>query len=366
MSVDTLETRLRLARGRFVLDVSEALPLEGVTALFGPSGSGKSTWLRAIAGLEKPARGRIALGTEVWFDSAAGVDLPTHRRPVGYLFQDARLFGHLDVAGNLAFADRRNPAGGADLAAVVAALDLQPLLSRRVQGLSGGERQRVALGRTLLRRPRLLLLDEPLAGLDQSRKAEILPYLQSIPEQFGLPTVYVSHDIDEVAQLARRIVVLVDGRVQLSGSAADVVERLDLQPIGGRFEAGVLVEGRVARHDERLHLTHLDLGGDDLSLPHLPRLQPGDTLRVRIRARDVALAVQRPEGISIRNVIAGRLTELVVDTASGSAEARVQLRSAHVRARLTLAAVEALRLETGQPVFVLIKSVSFERADQAR
>lgn len=355
---------IRLHRADFELVVREWLPLDGVTAVFGPSGSGKSTLLRAIAGFETPAQGRITCADAVWFDAERGLDLAPHRRPAGLMFQDARLFPHLDVAGNLAFAERRagRRGGRVDRDAVIDALDLAPLLGRRVQRLSGGESKRVALARTLLGGPRLLLLDEPLAGLDEARKAEILPYLDALQERFQVPTLFVSHDVDEVARLADRMLVLAGGRVQLHGAAALVVEQLDLRPLGERLHASVLVEGRVVSHDERLHLTRVDVAGDALTLPRIDRLAPGDAVRLRIRARDVAVAVSRPVGLSIRNVLPGRIGELIEDE-PGFADVRIDLAGCHVRARLTRAAVEDLTLTPGMAVYALVKSVSFERRD---
>jgi molybdate transport system ATP-binding protein len=364
MSVETLHLHVQLTASGFSLDVAEAVRLAGVTAVFGPSGSGKSTLLRCIAGFEAPAAGRIARQDDVWFDARSKLNMPPHRRPVGFMFQDTRLFTHLDVAGNLAFAEKRvrRMAPHFSYDDVVQALDLDGLLSRKVAALSGGERQRVALGRTLLSAPELLLLDEPLAALDQGRKAEILPYLQSLPRAFGIPALYVSHDIDEVAMLADRILVLSEGRVQLHDAASRVMERLDLQPAGGRYEGGVLLEGRVIGHDRRLHLTRIDAQGDELVLPLLDRVAVGGLVRLRIRARDVSLATQRPVGLSIRNILAGTLTQIDGDRETGVVLAEVQLRGSRVRARLTVAAVEELTLAPGQPVYVLIKSVSFEGA----
>ena len=244
---------------------------------------------------------------------------------------------------------------------VISSLDLQPLLDRRIESLSGGERQRVSLGRTLLTRPRLLLLDEPLSALDLERKADILPYLEGIPKRFGIPTIYVSHALDEVVRLADRVLVLTDGRVQAYGPTADIVERLDLQPITGRFDAGVLVEARVKGHDERLALTHVDLDGATLKMPRVDAVEPGETIRLRIRARDVALATQRPEGISIRNILPGTVDEITAEPDTPFAEVVVSLTNTHIRARLTRAAVEDLTLAKGTPVYALIKSVTFDR-----
>jgi len=358
-----LSIRVHVVHPGFELEVDDMLDLEGVTAIFGASGSGKSTLLRAIAGFDRPTSGRIAFGEDVWFDTAAGVDLAPHKRPVGMLFQDARLFDHLDVEANLAFGEKRRGRNRDRFTReeVLVALDLGGLAGRRTDSLSGGERQRVALARTLLSSPDLLLLDEPLSGLDRERKAEILPYLEDVTRRFRIPTLFVSHDIDEVARLADRVWVFAAGRLQTSGATAAIVERLDLQPLTGRFEAGVLVEGRVARHDPRLHLTFVDLHGDEFTMPLIDRLEPGDPVRLRIRARDVAVATQRPEGLSIRNVLPGHITDLVREVESGSVEAFIQLREDRIRARLTLAAVEDLSLEIGSAVFALVKSVSFER-----
>ena len=356
-----------LARPEFSIDVAHELALDGITALYGQNGSGKSTLLRIIAGLEPTARGHIRFNGEVWQAGDPKTMMPAHKRGIGFVFQNPRLFAHLSVAGNLAFAEKRAAVVAPGMEppitrdAVIDALDLDGLLESSADALSGGERQRVALGRTLLSNPDLLLLDEPLSGFDRERKAEVLPYLEEATRRFEIPTLYVSHDIDEVARLADRVWVLADGRLQTSGSTAAIVERLDLLPITGRFEAGVLVEGRVARHDERLHLTCVDLHGDEFTMPLVERLEPGDPVRLRIRARDVALATRRPEGLSIRNVLPGRLVELVREPDTGSVEALVALREDRIRARLTLAAVEDLGLEVGDAVFALVKSVSFER-----
>ena len=357
-----LDLRVRVHLSDFTLEVDERLEARGVTALFGPSGSGKTTLLRAIAGFERPVRGRITLGERVLSDVDAGVFVPPHQRPIGFLFQEARLFDHLDVAGNLDFVARRRGRGDTRFARadVVASLDLARLLSRRVDGLSGGERQRVALGRTLLSGPELLLLDEPLAGLDLARKAEILPYLEAVIRDFGLPTLFVSHDLDEVVQLSDRVLVLEEGQEAGLGPTAEIVERLDLPSTGGLREASVVLEGRVLRHDARLHLTQVDLHGDTLSLPLADGLEPDDAVRLRVLARDVAVATARPEGLSIRNVLPGRVTS-IRDEGAGSADVTIQLREDHLRARLTRAAVEELGLGEGSEVFALVKSVSLDR-----
>lgn len=362
MSADVLRLDIEVMLGDFDLALEADIILDGVTVLFGASGSGKSSLLRTIAGFEQPGHGRIASGPDVWFDSTAGINLPPHRRPVGYMFQEARLFEHLDVTGNLTFAEKRGGAlqQGIRRDHVISALSLAPLLARRVSALSGGERQRVALARTLLTGPRLLLLDEPLAALDRSRKEDILPYLERLPGEFGIPTLYVSHDIDEVAHLADQVMVLDHGRLKAHAPTAEILERFDLASYTGRFEAGVLVEGEVSGHDERLKITSIDLHGATLSVPFTPEIGIGEQVRMRIRARDVAIATQPVRGLSIRNVLPGTITRLQADYSSGSAELLIDVGGPRLRARLTLAAVEDLDLREGLAVYALIKSVGLE------
>ncbi len=353
-----LEIEARLARGDFRLDAACRIAGEGITALFGPSGSGKSTLLRIAAGLERAA-GRVAFGGETWADGRRFT--PPHRRRAGLVFQDARLFPHLSVEGNLAYAEKRAGLGGPARAEVVEALDLAPLLARRPDTLSGGEQRRVAIGRALLAAPRLLLLDEPLSGLDLRRKGEILPLIAGLPDRFALPVVFVSHDLDEVAQLADRMVVLANGRVAAEGPIAVVMARLDVQEMTGRFEAGSLVEATVTGQDRAHHLTRLDLCGQPLEMPALD-IADDTRIRLRIRARDVALATGPVEGLSIRNALAGTLADLIEEPDTAFAEAFVEIAPGTViRARVTRAAVAALGLERGRQVRAIVKAGSFDR-----
>ena len=364
-----LEVDVRVEFGGFDLEVEQSMPAAGVTAVFGPSGGGKTTLLRALLGFETGARGRIALGGDVWLDSGRGIVIPPYRRPVGCTFQDGRLFPHLDVAGNLRYADRRSSGNGAAMSEgkapvalddVVDALDLGPLLGRRPHTLSGGERQRVALGRALLSRPRLLLLDEPLSALDRRRKVEIMPYLLALHPRFGIPTLYVSHAVDEVALLADRILVLADGRVQAFGGTVEVLEQLDLAPLTERFQAAAVLEARVSHHDDEYRLSWLDLGGQRLSVPRIEHLDVGESARLLVRSRDVSLATERPSPTSIRNVLSGVLVALRQDESTPFAEATVDLGSHRLRARITRASAAELGLEVGSPVFALLKSVSLD------
>jgi molybdate transport system ATP-binding protein len=355
-----LEISIRKRLGAFALDAQFATRARGLTALFGPSGSGKSTIVAAIAGLLRPTSGRIVAGGETLFDAARGIDVPAERRRVGYVFQDARLFPHLKVHDNLAYGLKRAPAGDRAIGfdAVVELLGIGPLLERRPLRLSGGEKQRVAIGRALLAQPRLLLMDEPLASLDAARRLEILPYVERLRDELGLRIVYVSHTLDEVLRLASTIVVVDAGRVVAQGTPAELAQRRDLQPFFGRFEAGAVLEGRVASHDEAHRLTRVDLGRHVLVLPRLA-LAAGAAVRVRVRARDVILAVAPPEGLSVQNVLPGVVTEIVEEPGS-HAEVKLDAAGIALLARVTRDSVHRLGLAPGRPVFALVKSVAID------
>ncbi len=357
-----LRCDVHISFGAFALELVHGFALEGITALFGPSGCGKSTLLRIIAGLERHARGRVAFGGETWLDDAGRVFVAPYRRGVGYMFQDARLFSHLTVEGNLRYAERRSAGAHSpiEFGHVVRALDLASLLPRRPASLSGGERQRVALGRTLLARPRLLLMDEPLASLDAQRKSEILPYIEQIPSAFHVPVIYVTHAVEEVARLADRMVVLDAGRKVADGPVAQVLERVDLGPATGRFEAGVLLTARVVGHDTAYRLTQLDHYGQSIEMP-MADVGIGSEVRVRVRARDVSLATERPRGISVRNILAGHVVQIEAEPGTAFAETLVDIGGARVRARITRASVADLSLAPGVAVYALVKSIAFDR-----
>ena len=354
----TLHINMQVTAGAFRLSVAETLPMEGCTAVFGPSGAGKSTLLRGLAGFQKTT-GRIQCEETLWLDSSHGTDMPAHRRRLGYVFQQGQLFPHLNVAGNLRYAQRRaDSKTSMQWDRVVKALELGGMLARGVLSLSGGERQRVALGRALLSAPRLLLLDEPLSALDNQRKAEILPFLERTKDEFRLPMLYVSHSLDEVTRLADRVLVLADGEVKALGETVSVLERLDVQSLTGTFEAGAIVTATTLDHDQSRLLTSLRFGDAVITMPLLPHLLPGQIVRLRIRSRDVAIALQRTEGISIRNVVAARILDVVTDATSPYAEVLLEAGSEHLRARITRAAAEDLALSTGLAVYALIKSVA--------
>lgn len=351
---------VQLKRPDFDLSATYQGTLDGVTAVFGASGAGKSTLLRVLAGLEPDARGSIDFDGETWLAPGTRAVAP-HRRPVGFVFQNAALFAHLGVAGNLAYAARRAPArDGPTLDAVVAALDLEPLMSRRVGGLSGGERQRVALARALLSRPALMLMDEPLSGLDMRRKAAILPLIADVPRRFGVPVLYVTHAIDEVTRIADNLIALRNGRVAGAGPMADMVAQLDLGFGGSRFEAGVVLQARVLHTDQKYQMTTLDLGGQQLMMPAAP-VEPGTPVQLRVRARDVMLATMRPEGLSAQNILQAQISRIEAESDRAFAEVFLTVAGQALRARVTRAAVDQLALAPGQVVFAVLKAISFDR-----
>lgn len=348
-----------VAHDDFELVVEHDITLDRITAVYGPSASGKTTLLRVIAGLEERARGRVEFDGAVW--QRDDRRLPAHARGVGYVFQDGRLFGHLTVEGNLRFAIRHAarraaPKPPIDLSAVVRELDLASLLPRRPASLSAGEQQRVAIGRALLTSPRLLLMDEPLSSLDIGRKREIVPLLERLPEVFGVPVLYVTHNVDEVARLASNMLLLKAGRIVASGRVEDVLERLDLDDLNGGRDTGAVLHVRVEagrRGGAALRLTE--------QLLHVPvaRLGVGLPLRIRIHARDVALATERPRGLSIRNVLEARILRIDADEPI-NVDVLLEVDGQHLRSRITRDALEELALAPGQPVFALIKSVALE------
>ena len=357
MTEPAITVDVALRRGDFALEAAFAAG-KGLTALFGRSGSGKTTLIDLIAGLVRPDRGRITAGGHVLVDTDARIFLPPHRRRVGVVFQDARLFPHLSVAQNLAYGRvfARLPHDKAEFDAVTGMLGIAPLLARQPAGLSGGERQRVAIGRALLAKPRLLLMDEPLAALDEARKAEILPYIERLRDEAGVPIVYVSHSVAEVARLAATLVVLDAGRVAATGPAETLLRRADLIPLHG--EPAALLDMTVEGRDAATGLTRLTGQAGHLLVPDLAR-PSGTGLRVRIPARDVLVATGgRPQGLSARNALPGRVAALV--PAGTGVLVEIDCNGAILLARLTEAAVRDLGLAPGREVMAIIKSAAFD------
>ncbi|MGD9615900.1 MAG: molybdenum ABC transporter ATP-binding protein [Alphaproteobacteria bacterium] len=354
-----LDVAVRHRLGAFVLDA--AFKTEGgLTALFGRSGSGKTSLVNVIAGLIRPQRGRIVADGEVLTDTERRLFVPPQRRRVGYVFQEGRLFPHMTVRQNLLYGRWFAPRGGrpGETDYVVDMLGIDGLLTRRPANLSGGEKQRVAIGRALLSRPRLLVMDEPLAALDEARKAEILPYIERLRDEAGVPIVYVSHAVAEVARLATTLVVLSEGRVAAVGPTASVMGRIDLFPLTGRAEAGAIVLTRVAAHDAEFGLTVLRAAAGKLRVPYLD-LPVGAALRVRVRARDVMIALSPPEGLSALNVLPGTVAE--IGRSDGAiVDIRLDCAGESLIARLTRRSVERLGLAPGRPVYAVIKSIAFD------
>lgn len=351
--------------GSFEHRASLDLPLAGLTALFGPSGAGKSTLVNLVAGLLRPDAGRIVVGETVFFDSARGIDRPVHQRELGVVFQDARLFPHLSVRGNLLYgwrrARERTRLPIATLEQVAPLLGLEGLLDRRPHTLSGGERQRVALGRALLAQPSLLLMDEPLASLDAARKAELLPYIERLRDEFDLPILYVSHSIDEVLRLATSLVLFERGEAIAAGPLAQVLEHPAALALRAAGAGGALVFGRVEPDAERPGASVLHGRGFALRLPRVD-LPAGTPVRVRIPAREVSIALADPDGISISNRIEGVIER--VDPAAGSegqVEARVRVgEDSVIVAEITADSARRLALAPGLRCWCLVKSVALD------
>lgn len=356
MNADAIGLRLRLPRAGFVLDVDLALPATGITALFGPSGSGKTTVLRCVAGLERPDEARVVVAGETWDDSARGLHLPTHRRPLGYVFQEASLFDHLDVAGNLAFGRRRTGPGAPPLEPLLELLGIASLLRRKPVELSGGERQRVAIARALATHPRILLLDEPLAAVDLARRREILPWLERLRDELRIPMLYVTHSGDEVARLADHLVLLEDGRVRAAGPLAETLARIDLPSVPGE-EAGALLSGAIVQRDERWQLAQVEFTGGRLWIADAG-LPVGRQVRVHVLARDVSIALQAPEESSIQNLLP--CTVRAIAPGAHPSQALVQLACGEtlLLARITARAVDALQLAPGRQAWAQVKSAA--------
>jgi molybdate transport system ATP-binding protein len=351
-----LSLQLKKQRGDFSLDVRINAPTPGVVALFGRSGCGKSSLVNLIAGLLAADSGRIELNGEVLLDSAFGVSLPVESRRIGYVFQDARLFPHYTVLGNLQYGLKR--ASGAPLiseADTIALLGLEKLLDRRPHQLSGGEKQRVALGRALLSQPKLLLLDEPLASLDVARREEVLPYLERLRDRLAIPMVYVSHQFDEVLRLATHVVVLDSGRVAVEGDINTVSLNPVLRSIVGAEAVGAVLDGKVLAMDSDNALTEVEVGNGILRVH--AEAQIGSRVRVQMLARDIILATSRPEGLSVRNALQGTVAKIERDD-DHSDLVYVNIGAATVMARITRVATRALRLSSGSTVWVLVKAVS--------
>lgn len=347
----------RHSYGTFALDVNLTLPGRGVSAIYGSSGSGKTTLLRCVAGLERAQKAYLSVNGEIWQDDEAGVFLPVHQRPLGFVFQDASLFAHLDVQQNLDYGMRRVPLAARRVALdqAIALLGIGKLLKQRSDTLSGGERQRVAIARALATSPRILLMDEPLASLDLKRKAEILPYLERLHDELDIPVLYVSHATDEVARLADHLVLLENGQVLASGPTRELMTRMDL-PLAHGDSAAAVIEATVLRLEPHYKLAIAQFGGGDISVLN-PSLKVGQKVRLRIQARDVSLTLQKQGDTSVLNIFAVAVTALSADS-PGQGMVALDAGGSTLLARISQKSADVLQLQTGSQVFAQVKGVA--------
>jgi len=355
-----IAARYELHREDFDLDVDIEIPMHGITGVFGESGAGKTTLLRCIAGLERDANGRLVVAGDVWQDAVR--ERPVHEREVGYVFQEPRLFPHLDVRGNILYGRRRTRGRNIDIDTAVELLGLGSLLDRGISTLSGGEAQRVAIARALLRAPRFVLMDEPLAALDRTRRDEILPFLDRLHTELAVPIIYVSHSVDEVTRLCDHLLVMSGGRIVASGNLQQVLLRPDVPVLGGD-EAGAVIHVRAAVVDRDFGLTRVVFGGSEMWVSG--RYDPGSELRLRIRANDVSICRERPVATTIMNILPATVEAIFED---GEATELVQLAvgGAAVLARITRRSRRQLELRAGEAVLAQIKSVAVKKAPASR
>jgi molybdate transport system ATP-binding protein len=355
----TIEVSIRHKIGAFALRVDFSSSGR-LTALFGASGSGKTSVINVIAGMVAPDKGRVVVDGRVLLDTAAHISVPRHKRRIGYVFQEPRLFPHLNVRQNLNYGAWFTPARerSADFEQVIDMLGIAHLLERRPSGLSGGEKQRVAIGRALLATPQLLLMDEPLASLDDARKAEILPYIERLRDESRVPIVYVSHALAEVTRLASDIVVMSHGRSVESGSASEIMQQLDVLPPEERSEAGAIIDTVIASYDAAYDMSVLRSAAGDIRIPG--RIgEAGAALRLRLKARDILIATDAPRNLSALNILPGLVSG--IGSASGPmVEIRIDCAGTPIIARITRQSLDALALAPGSHVYAIIKSVSFD------
>jgi len=354
-----IRAKVSISHPGFLLDVDLHLPGSGVTALLGPSGAGKTLLLRTLAGLERARGSYVAVNGEVWQDDAAAVFIPTHRRALGYVFQEASLFPHLDVRGNLEYGMRRAGVTAAGLLPVATQLGIEGLLERRPHNLSGGERQRVAIARALLLQPQLLLLDEPLASLDIARREEILPYLERLHDALRVPCVYVTHMPEEAIRLADHLVLLDRGKVAASGPLQETLARLDLPPPFAA-DAATVIEATPVAFDAADHLTELRFSGGPLFVAR--RVEPAQgKVRCRIVARDVSITLQRQTDTSILNIFPAVVADLADTASAAQVLVRLDCGGTPLLAQLTRRSCHALGLTRGKSVWVQVKAVAVIR-----
>ncbi|WP_432473208.1 molybdenum ABC transporter ATP-binding protein ModC [Amphritea sp. HPY] len=370
-----LRIQIKKQLGELTLDTDLELPMHGISALFGRSGAGKTSLVNLIGGLQQPDQGRIAVGERVLFDSKQGLNLAPEKRKVGYVFQDARLFPHYRVRGNLNYGNRNKNTQQFD--AIIELLGIEHLLERFPSALSGGEKQRVAIGRALLSNPALLLMDEPLASLDGPRKSELLPYLERLSNEVQLPILYVSHNLDEILRLADQLILLDKGKVVENGPLAEVWSSSAMIPWLPEQDSSVVLEASLAEQHPDYEMSRIALcqqtgqSQDPLSSQHASlwtsRIDApiGCKIRIRIHARDVSLVREMPKQSSIRNILPVTIREITSKTNADNCLITLQAGSAMVRSNITRWAAEDLNLQIGDSLFAQIKGMSVSREDLA-
>ncbi len=357
--MSAITARFRVHYEKFRLDTDLEFPDRGVTVVFGRSGSGKTTLLRCLAGLERSPTGYMKFGDTVWQDESSKTFLPVHRRPIGMVFQEARLFPHLTVRNNLLYGYKRIDPDHRTIAfdQVVDLMDLHPLLERRTQGLSGGEQQRIAIGRALLTSPRLLLMDEPLSNLDAERTQDILPFLIRLKNEMRLPIVYVTHSLGEVLQLVDTLVLLQEGTHVATGPANEVLSRLDLAGKTGPATVGSVLTTTVVGHETEFGLTRVQYRDRFLYIPEQP-LAVGSLLRLHLRAQDISIALGKPETpTSVLNILPATVVEIgPIDAKGSSVNLKLDV-GEPILATITRKSLAHLKLKPGMPVYAYVKAV---------
>lgn len=348
-----LELDFTQTLGTHCLQICESLPASGITAVFGVSGAGKTSLINAISGLTRPQQGRIVLNGRVLNDAEKRICLAPEKRRIGYVFQDARLFPHYKVRGNLKYGMAKSMADQFDK--LVDLLGIAPLLDRLPGGLSGGEKQRVAIGRALLTAPELLLLDEPLASLDIPRKRELLPYLQRLAREINIPILYVSHSLDEIQHLADKVLVLEEGKVKAFGDLEAVWSSSIMHPWLPQDQQSTILNVTIAAQHQQYAMTALALGDQQIWVNQLDRL-PGETARIRIQASDVSLVLQPGQRTSIRNILPAQVMQCI--ESNGQVEVRLEISGRTLWARISPWARDDLGITPGQQLYAQIKSVS--------
>jgi len=357
--MNLLSAKFEQSFGKFILNVDVKIPIHGFTVLFGPSGCGKTSFLRCISGLERAPGGFLQINDEIWQDEKKGIFVPTNERKIGYVFQEMRLFPHLNIEGNLLYGLKRNAIQNDDalFSQVVEILGLISLLSRHPGSLSGGEKQRVALARALLTDPRLLLMDEPLAALDTKHKQEILPYFQRMQSELNIPIFYVSHSLNEVLQLVDTMLLMDRGKIITKGKVEDVFSHPNFVKCLGQALVGTVLETTVVRQDEEFQLTILKFKEHVLYVPRRD-VKPGNRLRIHIRAEDVILAVEPiKDQTSVLNVLPAKIVE-VLPSVENECKMDVKLdMGSPLLASITRKSLHQLNLKSGQNIHAHIKAI---------